>query len=639
MNNINSKKIIVFETLSFKHLIAVLYYIRRNNDIRYFNINPRFEKSKIFKFVNSKKKINKFESNNFDLNMRYESHDFAFDNIDDVYNEEFENDKLISQMEKFIGSKIVHTVYKRELIERLQKQYDVLLRLILLDKQQNYEKINFVPSENFKYDRFSLEELSSNIATPFWASKLNIIFSSIQKISFLFALLSFPFLILILKTRKIKLRLDDTKKYQLGLRVYNNDWAFQHKYRRIDFLLDGKKLNKDNTLFCIETDISDEYMNEFIQNKYNVVEIRKILREVDIGFIIDQILKKMIPCCIQSTFSALRSRPSVILTSMGILLKYVEWSYFMKKYEINNYVVYNHFEKYHIARNIVLSKHNIKTWYYLHSIHYVDLFKTTKDDSTMLECDFTYLYYENLVLWGTKTIGPHKNIPNQINNFMTIGSLWSELVLMAEQRLKEYGDTDIPFEHLRTNCKYIIGLFDTTFGENAILTQDDMICFLNNIYRLLEENDEIGVVFKEKWIWEEIKAKGENISNAYKQLSSHERCYSIGGKGDTAEVIAISDIVISACFTSTTVEALGTGKKAIYFDASDRFRDTYYDKLPKMVAHGYKELNEYVNYWLNEVDDNLFKNYLNMYVIDEIDAYADGKAITRFRELLCMEDV
>jgi hypothetical protein len=52
------------------------------------------------------------------------------------------------------------------------------------------------------------------------------------------------------------------------------------------------------------------------------------------------------------------------------------------------------------------------------------------------------------------------------------------------------------------------------------------------------------------------------------------------------------------------------------------------------VAHNYEELKKLVNYWLYEVTDKEFDNFLNKYVKNEIDPYLDGKALTRLRKLL-----
>jgi len=118
-------------------------------------------------------------------------------------------------------------------------------------------------------------------------------------------------------------------------------------------------------------------------------------------------------------------------------------------------------------------------------------------------------------------------------------------------------------------------------------------------------------------------------------LMDHPRCIFMGDLNpDPADTIAASDLSISACFTSTTVEALGAKKRAIYYDASGRFSGTYYDNFPHLVAHSYDELRELVHHWLYETSDQEFTFYLQTYVLGELDAFLDGGAITRLRKLL-----
>ena len=101
-------------------------------------------------------------------------------------------------------------------------------------------------------------------------------------------------------------------------------------------------------------------------------------------------------------------------------------------------------------------------------------------------------------------------------------------------------------------------------------------------------------------------------------------------------VIAQSDFRISAAYTSTTAEALGARKRAIYYDVAgyDIGDKYYFNRFPNLVAHSYEELKQLVHYWMHEVTDEEFDDFLNTYVKGEIDPYLDGKALSRLRKLL-----
>ena len=140
--------------------------------------------------------------------------------------------------------------------------------------------------------------------------------------------------------------------------------------------------------------------------------------------------------------------------------------------------------------------------------------------------------------------------------------------------------------------------------------------------------------------------KSRSLSNCvflkliYEKLKKHERCIFIARydkEGISApEVVARSNLVISAAYTSPTGEALGAKVKAIYYEPGGHHigKKYYLNRIPNLVAHNYGELEQLINYWLYEVTDEEFENFLKNYVKDEMDPYLDGKALTRFRKLL-----
>ena len=144
-----------------------------------------------------------------------------------------------------------------------------------------------------------------------------------------------------------------------------------------------------------------------------------------------------------------------------------------------------------------------------------------------------------------------------------------------------------------------------------------------------------GIIFKNKRSLKFLSIKNPGIIEIYEKIRNHSRCYLADElNSDPSETIAASDLVISASFTSPTIEALCSKKKAIYYAPNNKFRGTYYDQIPHFVAHNYGELKEMVDYWLNEMSDMEFNFLLNRYVLGELDPYLDGKAITRFRDKL-----
>ena len=631
-----NKKLVIFESLGYCSIPIIYWYRSRNYLIKYFTMDSKIQNTHWLKNLLIRHSVNEIIIDDF--YTTYMSHDLALDNIERVYNKLLSKSKLIGQMVSLLNSDMVHLVYKKDLVVQLQKFYHVCTHLnSVIDNTDN--NIIFVPSDFFRFEKLTEMKLNSNIHIPFWSRIFTYINELLKKSIYIIALAILPFLVLLWKTRKITLKETVPKKYQNGIRIYRTDFGFHHKYRTIDFLIDGKKLNKDNTLFCVDTDISKEYMQKLMEKKYNIVEIPKILSEINLRFIKDVLIKKIIPCSLKSVYFSTSEMIPVIKTTIGSMYKYMVWTQFTKKYNIKNFVVYNHFEKYHIVRNIILSQNSVKTWYYLHSTHFGHVFKKPQCEISMRHSAFSYLYYDYLVSWGNDSSSIFDNLYSSIKKHQKLGCFWSEHTRMIiDGDIPSYLSQITLFNNAKRKPLKIIGVFDTTFGKDAPLQTNDMNLFVKGLLKLLQNNSDVGIIIKEKNAKDQMLAASPDVPHEYDKLynllQSHERCYSTGWTGDASDIIASSDLVISACFTSTTPEALGARKKAIFFDASNRFKGSYYDKFPKMVAHGFDELDKFVKYWLCEVSDAKFNEYIDYYIIDELDSYADGRAITRFRELL-----
>jgi len=259
--------------------------------------------------------------------------------------------------------------------------------------------------------------------------------------------------------------------------------------------------------------------------------------------------------------------------------------------------------------------------------------------SNFINVTEAFFNYDSYVVWGRWMESYKKRYPNNIRNFENLGCLWSEHVRII---LEEKHDIEILkiakekfFDKGGFIPEKIIGVFDVTAGLDAPLTNFDLIDFINAIFTLLDDHPKFGVIFKNKFSLKILSEENPALIEIYEKIQYHPRCYlSEELNSYPSETIAASDLVISASFTSPTIEALCSKKKAIYYAANNKFRGTYYDQIPYFVAHDYSELKEMVDYWLNKMTPKEFEGFLNQYIRGEIDPHLDGKAITRFRTKL-----
>lgn len=637
MKNKSRSKIVILESITIILYPVLLLYLIRGFKIYYFQIDRRTKKRKWFQKKLKQNRLEQIIWEDYSYILHFRSNEKAFEKNEEIYTERFRNSKMINEGQKLLKSNLIHGVYKKVLLENLQYAFDLQSMLNDFINKSKYKKSIFFPITCFEIISKKDWDVDSKIKIAPLSYLIFYITTAIKKIKY-FVLIMLMSMWIIIHIEKIFPNKIDQKKYQLGIRIYANDWGISEQLRSIDFLLDGKTINENNTLFCIETDISKEYLQKLKEKNYNIVRIPKILSHVDKNFMketlnlgyIYRCFKIAILSCLEPSFLA---RPSLIC-----LYEYLLWKRFLDKYCIKHFVVYNDFAIDHVVRNILLNQNGTQTWYYEHSCHFGDAFAPPNENVSFLEIEWSFLYYDYLVSWGNESTRIFSMHPSSIKQYLNLGTLWSEHVRMiSEREVQSNVLKDMKRKMKRLPTK-IISVFDTTFGKgvDAPLQSNDMVLFIEGILKILDDYPEIGVIFKEKKRWEEVLEQNpkKEVKTVYEKLKTHERCCAPGSRSETAEAIAASDLVISACFTSTVIEALGARKKAIYFDASDKLRDYYYDKFPKLVAHGYNELKKLVQYWLYDITDEEFDEYLETYVKGELDAYVDGRAITRFRELL-----
>lgn len=637
----NKIKIIIFERLNLFNFTLALIYTIFGFDVMYFTANERIEKIKWLNFFRKQFSISQISQNLFDFNTRLIVNARALNDIDLIYESMAAKNKSMKIIKSIFKSDIIETVYKKIVLEKLLFFYSTQAVMNMIVKNVVSNEVYYIPSQSLDFvnltRRFhSLSLMDKKIKIPrylFVIYPLEGLFNKIAQIS----LLAVWPLVLVRDIKKIIPSTPPKKEYITGIRVYENGYNFKSQYRKIDFLLDGKSITKDNTLFCIETEIDKDFRNELNRGGYNFVDMFGILREINQDFIKKVFFKILFPAWAKLCLVSILEPPFIIHSYRSILGLYLRWKAFLEKYNLKNYVVYNDFTMTHIIRNILLSQNHIKTWYYSHSCHTEDLFVSLHDIGKIKSVDFSYLYYDNFITWGKRLSDFFMGHRNNVGNFITVGCLWSE-------HIKEIAETNDYSETLsQIYAKYrqngsgsrkIIGIFDTTFGKTAPLNMEDRNCFFEGILKLQKERKDYIFIIKLKNYLKDVEKWSQEVLHYYKEMNKLENVYLFEDLHDPSFVNAICDLGISACFTSTANEALGFGKKAIYFDGASRFGKCYYDSFPNLVAHGYNELIRLVDHWLYNVNDKEFCEYIDKHIKHGIDPYADGMAITRFRELL-----
>lgn len=625
----NVDKIAVFEEVSSGFVPIINSYINDGFIVYFLSIEDKVRTQKNIQKNLETKRLVDLSQMIFDHLLYYRAACYAHKNLDQVFNKYFSNSRLIKITCDLFKSHEIENMYKKELLNNLQKIYEIELKINEI-AGDNPEEVYFYPARNFNIYSDALSLLNKNVSLVKHKNIRNKIKNIYGKFSDIGLILVYPIYFFLKKTKRISIGKKTPKRFIIGLNV-NLPSLFGYNYHYINYIVDDIYRFPRNEILFINNGINEPgFRHECNKRSYSYADSMQ-KETISLNLFLNKFIITFSPAWIKCFFYSFSEEKFILGVTRNILADYIKWNVFVDCYSIKNYITLLLPDN--ISKNLVLSSNSIKTWYILPDNYAAD-YHTGWDEAQHATILFYFMNYDYAILYGDKIKRYLNYNKNNIKNYVTVG-------VLSSQRVHELQDgkltSKLPSILKNKNLpQKIIGVFDTTFADWGVMKTKDGIRFGEDIMRLLNEIPDIGVIFKEK----KFRSYNPQLIPVYEKLEKHERCMVIRKTETdcifTPEVIALSDFVISAAYTSTTAEALGARKKAIYYDvAGTDIGDNYYfNKFPNLVAHNYEELIKLVNYWLYEVTDEKFENFLNTYVKGEIDPYLDGKAIDRLQALL-----
>jgi len=644
---------VYFENVRFYHYPLVKYYLLRKFDIYVFDTDFKLRKKKWLRDLIDTQKISRILAN-----YVFGNGDLALNSIDKIYSLVTKKSKLVRAMVQLYDNEDVVLAYKKALTKDLSDFY--ALQIILNSKEKtlpNNEKIILIP---FKYleilkmlircDSFSYK--LDKLFIPAWVKYIN----SVDKLFIrLTTLMGFCFTNFQLITGVLLKALTPSSKesnYQYAIPITNSNFQFKFKeHRTFDFLLDGTDIRRDNTIFLWLSPLNKAILAKLKVGRYNTADCRSrsILMSKDFTLSRDTgiILKKVFTYARQNFLSVLFEHESHVFCSCTLLNTYLQWSIILNNIKFRHYITFNDEGINHIGRNIILNNFNIKTWYYAHSNSFSYL--TIDKDADIAKSRhhlWSFLLYDYYIGWNREMIEYQKLHHQKVKNYCNAGCIWSEFIADGgmRQNLESYLEKrGVKLDKISKNFK-AISFFDTSFVDDIVCQYPlkDGIKFYNDILKLLNDEPNLFIVIKEKkadTVYSDkpslvYSRSNKEYSKLLSALRTHPRCCVAGYDADPVTIIKVSDLTITYAFSSPTIEALGARKKAIFYDPANKFRGYYYDEIPDLVAHGYEELKQSIHRLLYEITDRQYEEYLNREILNKVEDFLDGKALTRFRTLL-----
>ena len=637
------RRVIVFEEIRQSHAWWVRWYCWRGLDVYYLRVSSGVAQKAWFRRLVDGKKVYRFS---FARPLYYgwnPAPDRAYAIVESLYAQIFAQRSPMVEMERLYNSADVHLAFKKVLNEELVDPfYCDLLRERLGETFRRQSMVTIIPSEPgaaFRYDqwRAEMERLQAAVSVPIrlifplWlrlAGRLQNLKARARTLG-IYLYVGFVLLMAAMASRKGAI---PARSLRYAIAIYSPIREFANAIRGVGFLLDGNHIRKDNTVFVPLAPLTNANRAHLHRNGLQLAELPAAADWATVGLYLTQL-----PWVV----SALLFQPEwVSRTYAGMLRAYGLWKGFTDRYPVSHFITYCDFGFRHIGRNILFRQAGVSTWFYVDTVNGPDNLPKPEDGVPYRQAIYGFLMYDHFVSWCERHARWNRMLHQKIGAYHDVGCLWSEHIrLIKEGRIPSFFPERLAKAGYQSHMK-VVSAFDSWFYNAERLTSSDLIAFIEGLERILNDFDDIFLVIKEKkerWFFQEPffpEAESRVIYEAYEALAKRPRCFTPGSETNPSEIVAVSDLVIVYPFTSVGIEALGARCRAIFYDPLDKMKRTSYDNISGLVSHGYDELLSSIRHLLYEVSKEEYEMFLDAKVKGEAESYLDGRALTRFRQLL-----
>lgn len=623
-------KIVVFEHLRRTHLALVTLYLRLGYSIRFVEADSNFP---LLTYASGKHAGRVEALRNFHLNPT-RGGAVAFDLVERFFKQDH---PLINAAVRLYGSESVVLAFKKSMTWELEKAWTYTVLNRHLRSVYPNAQVSVIPKSASTFARaaswaaeFHKAPSSGDFSLPAltWVAYFFCRWSAIQNKFYGLAVCGHYILISLLKslTPRKRLRL---QRFRFGICIVSPQREFANAVRGVGFLLDHETVSTANTLFIPIVPLTRDQKAILNARGLQFADIWDPPAWSTFGKLILQTMNLATRTWLSPHY--------VSRTYAFLLREYGLWTSFLQRFSIESLISYSDVAPPHIGRNAVLRSNGVGTWYYIDSMNCWDVHLQDDDVTPYRDQHWGYISYDYCVAWSGRFIEFLQRHPQQISHYLNVGCIWSEHVrLISAGNMPSQVKEELRRHGLQPHHK-IVGAFDSTYGNSSLTPYSDGVAFAKGLLKLVQDVPELFVVIKEKKPRDHF-GPGAELAKTYEMLQNASRCFFVGNKLSASEIVAFADLTISFPFTSTAIEALGCRRKAIYFDAMHKYEGTYYDSVPGLIAHGYEGLRQRVKQLLFTTSEKEYDRYLDEFIKGEIEPFLDGYGLSRFRELLLMED-
>ncbi len=637
----SARRIMVFDSIAndfFKKRINRL--AQRNVLVVILDVSSAVKNGRWFKECVRSQRVRKFVWTLFPFTERYRGDDEAFKSVEEVF-AGFDRRGYVplQPFVKLYGNKEVDLAFKKELILRLADYFGAVNAVRNLE--QSGKEVIFFPSLDWRemdqwFKKIGRHNTSCGIVLCRMSSgeALGMKMSQSWKkfVGILNLLGTTPWVLS--RIRKVDFVDHEPKTVQLGIRLFKESWGLKGaETHEIDWLLDGKKLNHQNTIFVAETPLYPQFEEEINKRQYQFVRQYRqaCFRRVSRRFILKEILLKTLTHLVPAATRCLRAPRFFSVTCAKAWMDYLRWQAFIERWVPKNYFTYNDLIYTQIFRNLILEKVGCQTWFFDHSNSKPQMYDMGKEVCCR-DAIRAYRRFDQEIHWGRQHIAIALNQYNRSRSLTAYGPLWS-------QDVKYHARLDALLqERWRGMPKGVmIAAFSTANSETATNGEDAHLRFLLALKKLLNSPrfPDLKILFKPKGLDYEasMSAEGRELSSTFQYIKDHARVIMIDPFVSASATMFFVDLTLTMAFASPTIEALMAGRRAVYYEPCFLYPNSFFERFPNLIARDEEQLIDLISHWTAMPAPD-FQSYLEKYLWPEYGGKKEKEPIVLIQEAL-----
>ncbi|MGB2797384.1 MAG: polysaccharide biosynthesis PFTS motif protein [Phycisphaerae bacterium] len=415
------------------------------------------------------------------------------------------------------------------------------------------------------------------------------------------------------------------KAYRYGMTVVSPIRQLADSRRGPDFLVDGRTIRHEEVVLLPLVSLTPDQRERLGRIPCDVADVA----DGCLVFSHGRAWRRLLGLALTRRF--LRNGEA-LRTASNVLYSCFLWERVLERVSLRHLVTHCDFNLGHVGRNIALGRAGVETWYFNDSMNYGCNWATPK--SRVRHPFWTYLHYDHFIVWDEQLGAYFRSHPGTEGRVHVVGCLWASHGRSREEARRAAADRGLG----DLGERFVVAVFDTTYGRNSLAAYEEGIAFAEHVLRLVEECPEVHVLLKEKKersIHPHLEPDlGPRLLVLYDRMAAHPRIRVASDQADASELISLADLVVSFPFTATTYEALSANRPAVWHDPTNRYADRPYAQVPGLVTRSYEELRACVREAMRA------GGRANPVPLGSplLDPFRDGGAVERFRRLLAEAD-